>query len=91
MNDITSKKLVALFKMALLVDMFDDTQLEVKSIFTQKDKNIIKMFNTHFKKKYYNVIEQLFEVDFNNDDDKLERMKDEINKYIIDNLQLDES
>lgn len=81
-------KLLAIFKMSLLIDIMDDLSLENKSIFTQKDKNLIKGFNNHFTKKYATVIDELFQVDYNNDDELLENMKKHINEYIEKNIEI---
>ena len=65
----------AMFKMSLLVDLFDDIALTNGTLIRQKDKQVVKQFQNHFKKKFVETTEGLYNLELIHDRDILDPMK----------------
>ena len=68
----------ALFKLSMLVDLFDDIALSNKAIIRQADKNVVNTFKRHFQKKFRETTEGLYDLEIENDVDILDPMKAEM-------------
>lgn len=68
----------ALFKLGLLVDLFDDIALSSQTLIRQKDKQVVKQFQNHFKAKFKETVEDLFTKELDHKVDILDPMKAEI-------------
>ena len=65
----------ALFKLGLLTDLWDDIALSNSTLFRHKDRQVINGFKAHFKNKFKDSIEGLFDLELRTDNDILDPMK----------------
>ena len=72
------KLMRAMFKLGLLVDLFDDIAISNSTLIRQKDKAIVKQFQNHMKSKFKETVEGLFDLEVKTDYDILDPMKQEI-------------
>lgn len=79
----------AMFKMSLLVDLFDDIALSNNTLIRQKDKQVVKQFQNHFKKKFVTTTEGLYDLEIVHNRDILDPMKAKM-EAIMDRVLRDE-
>ena len=65
----------AMFKLCLIVDLFDDIALSNSTLIRQKDKQVVNQFKNHFKKKFKDTTEGLYNLELEHDRDILDPMK----------------
>jgi len=73
-------------KMMVILDMLDDSMIELENKFAQKDKAMTKAYKKHMQKRFGADIAWFYDIDLENNSEDMENIKklveDDIRYYI---------